>query len=68
LTDFTYKDRNNSEIKSGDMLVLLGIAPNMPQPDSDDTLTIGSDILSVVKCHPISPAGVPIFYRVQVRK
>lgn len=40
----------------------------LPPDKEEDRLVVGSDDFRIVAVSPLSPAGVPVYYEVQVRK
>jgi len=57
----------NTLVQSGDKVVLMG-ADVAVRPQAGHRLVIGSDIWNVVAVVPVEPGGVPLLYKVQVRR
>lgn len=57
----------NSLVQSGDKVVLMG-ATVAVRPQAGHQVVIGSDVWQVVAVVTVEPAGVPVLYKVQVRR
>jgi hypothetical protein len=57
----------NSLVQSGDKVVLMG-ATVAVRPAAGHQVVIGSDVWQVVAVVAVEPAGVPVLYKVQVRR
>ena len=57
----------NSLVQSGDKVVLMG-ATVAVRPQAGQQVVIGSDVWQVVAVVTVEPAGVPVLYKVQVRR
>lgn len=68
ITDYLLYEIDGTRVKAGDKKVVLGATSILPTPTPDDSLKINGETWSIVKCLPIMPAGIPILYRIQVRK
>lgn len=54
-------------IQVGDKVALIG-ATVAVRPKADDALVIGGDTWKVVNVKAVEPSGVPVLYKVQVRR
>jgi hypothetical protein len=68
VTDYKLSDIDGTLIKSNDKQVFLAATATMPEPCADDQLLIGAVTWQVISCNPVAPVGVPILFKVQVRK
>lgn len=57
----------NSLVQSGDKVVLMG-ATVAVRPQAGHHVVVGSDAWLVVAVVTVEPAGVPVLYKVQVRR
>lgn len=57
----------NSLVQSGDKVVLMG-ATVAVRPQAGHQVVIGSDVWLVVAVVTVEPSGVPVLYKVQVRR
>lgn len=57
----------NSLVQSEDKVVLMG-ATVAVRPQAGQQIVIGSDVWQVVAVVTVEPAGVPVLYKVQVRR
>lgn len=57
----------NSLMEAGDKVVLMG-ADVAVRPQAGQQIVIGSDVWQVVAVVTVEPAGVPVLYKVQVRR
>ena len=60
-------NRDGSLIKTGDMKAILEALPGV-DPETGDELTANGATWQVIAVDPVSPAGVPVFFKCQVRK
>lgn len=66
LLEFDNRQVDGELVKIGDRRAL--IAPDVSfEPQAGDSLTVGSDVLQVVKNRPVSPAGVVVLHDCIVR-
>ena len=65
-----YQDRyvDGQAILRGDCKALIPAAQLAAPPAVDDVLTIGTDNWKIISCVTVSPGGVPILYKAQVRR
>jgi hypothetical protein len=68
VTEYSDRDLANTQIKVGDKKVILEAIEGMPEPQTKDTLVIGTVEHSIVNVKPVSPAGVAVIYEIQVRR
>lgn len=47
--------------------LLITMEAGVVEPSKDDTITVGSFVMSIIDVNPISPAGTPIVYKVHAR-
>jgi hypothetical protein len=67
LFEYQQKDIDGTHIRMGDQRAY--IAPGLAvTPQTGDTLTIGSDVWSVIASRPLSPAGIVVLHEAQVRR
>jgi hypothetical protein len=64
--DYEQKQVDSTLIRRGDQRILLSVI-NMVNPQTGDTLTIGTDVFNVIESRPLQPALVPVLFDVQVR-
>lgn len=60
--------RSNGLIQETDQQCFLSTVNSGAQPEPGDKLIWGSDTYQIIDAHPISPAGTPVLFDVQVRK
>lgn len=69
--DYEQKDIDGTKIKHGDQRLYLSPkqtnGADLPTPSTDDRVTIGSAVFSVVASRPLSPAGTVVLHDVQLR-
>lgn len=66
LLEFDNRQIDGELVKIGDRRAL--IAPDVSfEPQAGDSLTVGSDVLQVVRNRPVSPAGVVVLHDCVVR-
>lgn len=68
VTEYKASAINGATILLGDKNILLSAAADFPDPAANNLLLIDSVAHIVVDCKPFAPAGMAIFYKVQVRK
>ncbi|EGK71907.1 hypothetical protein METUNv1_01685 [Methyloversatilis universalis FAM5] len=67
LFDYQQKDIDGTHVRMGDQRAY--IAPDLAAtPQTGDTLTIGSDVWSVIASRPLAPAGTVVLHEAQVRR
>lgn len=69
--DYEAKDIDGTKIKHGDQRVYMSALQTngqaMPEPTTDDRISVGGRSFAVVASRPISPAGTVVLHDVQVR-
>lgn len=68
LTQYKTMDVDGTVIKRGDMKLLLAASGLALEPTTNDTVTIGSDVWTVLYVESVEPATVPVLYKVQIRR
>lgn len=68
VTDYKLRDIDGTLIKQGDRLLIMAATNGMPEPNGDDNVVINGVTWTVKNCNPVAPAGVPILYKIQVRR
>jgi hypothetical protein len=64
--DYSQRDIDGTLVKRGDQRVYID--PFLATtPQTGDTITIGSEVFTVVNSRPLAPAGVVVLHDVQVR-
>lgn len=67
LFDYQQKDIDGTHIRVGDQRAY--IAPDLAvTPQTGDTLTVGSDVWSIIASRPLAPAGTVVLHEAQVRR
>jgi len=65
---FKNMEIDGSKILKGDRKVIISGASLPYVPKVDDLVSIGGVDHKVMSCEPVSPGGVDVIYKVQVRK
>lgn len=66
--DYSKRDVDGTLIRQTDQLVYVSTAGLALSPTPTDKLVIGGAVMTIVNVKPLSPAGLVVFYEVQVRK
>lgn len=66
--DYAKKDVDGTLIKQTDQMVYLSTAGLAVAPETTDRLVVAGSPLTVVNVKPLSPAGVVVFWELQVRR
>lgn len=66
--DYAKKDVDGTLIKQTDQMAYLSTAGLAITPETTDRLVVGGSPLTVVNVKPLSPAGVTVFWELQVRR
>lgn len=66
--DFPAKEINNTTILSKDKKVVLSVEGLTRDPETFESLLIGSVKHEIITCKPLAPAGTAVIYTLQVRK
>lgn len=66
--DYAKRDVDGTLIKQTDQMVYLSTSGLSVTPETTDQLVVGGTPLTVVSVKPLSPAGVVVFWELQVRR
>lgn len=68
MLDYSAREIDGTDILSTDQkaYVAVGTLPIAPKPG--DTLTVGGVAFEVIRSMPLAPAGVSVFFQLQLRK
>lgn len=66
VTEFKEKQIDGSTVQRGDKLLL--VSPDFDAPTLKDKITISGLEYSIINVDTVSPAGVDILYKIQVRR
>lgn len=66
--DYSKRDVDGTLIRQTDQVVYLSTAGLTISPAPTDKLVVGGTVMTIVNVKPLSPAGLVVFYELQVRK
>jgi hypothetical protein len=66
--DYSKSVVDGTVIQQNDQMVYLSTKGLTIAPETTDRLVVGGTALTIVSVKPLSPAGMTIFYELQVRK
>lgn len=66
--DYAKKDIDGTLILQTDQMVYLSTQGLTIEPNVTDKVVVGGVVFTIINVKPLSPAGVVVFYEMQVRK
>lgn len=61
-------EMNNTQIKQGDIKVLMDATSLSEDPKTEDKIVMNSETWNIIDIKPLDPAGIVVMYELRLRK